>query len=246
LFAEGFFNGSAESHAAFGSLQVHAEYHGQIGPDNPNGNIDYAGNALAAARFSDTLTVSHANLNGTTGYLVYALDVVGGGSLATTTTAASMQAGLVVTLRLIHDADFAPAFQTDQYSLQDNGSVFARPLSTVALPFEFGRPFDLVVSLEAAAGSSLLDNFNTVSDGILDFTTTLSGIQVLDSTQQTVSGVSIQSASGTAYPVPRPVPVPESVGDGILALSTCLLAIVVTHSRTLDLKRTRPARPISK
>lgn len=208
----GFYSGTADSRASYGSLGAAA--HGNIALGVPESNIALF-DSVGAATFSDTLTATSP--------------------LVTSSSAGSVRYQFRVDGSMSSLGAPAPFFFGENYAVLDvqqgNGPVFevlnahvrrgglgtitnAAPpagwvtstgnlsgssvFHSVALPMVWGQPWDVKVGL-------LAWSYGTADNQFLN-TATLSGFEFFDANGVAVSDFSLKSTSGTDYfnPVPEP------------------------------------------
>jgi len=201
------------------SLGVYAGMRGSI--------AYYAGTTamtIAVSRFSDTLTISHPQLNGHTAWLQLAMRVDG---------TARVQHDARAEVAALIDASLYPVGSSlaaglmyrsaDGYAVGDGAFVIpALPLGLV--PFTFGQPFDLGIELEAMVLARFTGNerghgqFDLLLDALH---TAQIGAITIDGGSGPLTEWSLISASGHDY---APVAVPEPASALLWPLGLALLA----------------------
>jgi hypothetical protein len=210
-FVAGQVAGSAFGRAEYGRVGVYSEFHmDATGVGGPIGMpLAINGQSFAEARFTDTLTIDHASLNGLGGVIIYTFDITGNGQL-TTSPVPRNSVGALLTLALLDENGVRVGGGTVT-GISDNGTISPSPFVSTR-GFQFGTPFDFGFVMEAVIGGGFFGDVAQQSDGVLSFgnSATLTGIQVFDSSLNPVAGFSMVSGSGTSYPLQTQItPVPE-------------------------------------
>ena len=199
------FSGSASGNAQYGQLHASANgtvtntYYNQNNPPylNSDGTINPAGSptgfyTYGIASFNDTLQYGGALQSGYQARYIFHLDG--------TVSGANAAPFLNVTI----------AGQSQEFTTAQTGEL-SLDWATMGVPISGQNPQQLLVNFSTQFYLDLSDgntpDGSTVS-GMAQFsdTLTLAGIEVVDANGNPVSGVTINSASGTVYPMAAPEP----------------------------------------
>lgn len=229
------YSGQADAIARYGALGVSAKgsYQGGVANGGP-GTYD---NTVAAAKFTDTLTATSAQVTaGSAGFIRYAFELHGTASALGTPAPYYFGSTYV---ELLYEQSYQPVQYGWNVSLTrgstgtiQNTTPPAGWITTPSylsgsstfysfdLPIIWGQPWDLTVGLIATADGDVDADFLG--------TARVTGVQLFDSRHQAVSDFQLLSASGTDYLAP----VPEASTAWLLLAG---LGVVLT--------RRRPSRP---
>jgi hypothetical protein len=220
--------GNALAVADYGSLGVLAESHVDytVTPCDPSPYPSCGGlNQIvgASAGFTDTLTVSHPTLGGTSAFIAFTWALSGFGSLTTV----DPSGGLVTFLDLALFGFFNDAvFSHHGFGVQQNGSL-AMAGFEVTTPYQsitLGSPFEIGFSLlgRVNLGGSAPLGVPLSVEGSLAFnnTASLTGVLLTDELGNPLTDFFLGAASESSYPRPPPAPaqVPEPA-SGLLMLA---------------------------
>ena len=225
-YAPGYYSGTADARASFGSLGATA--HSNIVGGVPQSNLALF-ESVAAATFSDTLTATSPLLaSGSAGSVRYRFRV--DGSMASLGAPAPFFFGENYTVLDVQHGN-GPVYEVMNAHVRrgglgtisnspppagwatgtgtlSGGSVFYSAL----LPLVWGQPWDVKAGL-------LAWSYGTADNQFLN-TAALSGFEFFDASGVAVNSFNLRSASGTDYLNP----VPEPAAQALLLLGIALLA----------------------
>ncbi len=222
----GFYSGTADSSASYGSLGAAAQ--GSIAGGVPQSNLALF-DSVSAATFSDTLTATSPLVaSSSAGSVRYQFRVDGSMSslgapgpflFGENYTVLDVQQGNGPVFEVLNahvrrgglgtiTNAVPPAGWSTSTGVLSGSSVF----NSVAMPMVWGQPWDVKVGLLAWA-------YGTADNEFLN-TATLSGFEFFDANGVAVSDFSLSSASGTDYLHP----VPEPTVAALLLLGISLMA----------------------
>jgi len=172
--------------------------------------------------FTDELTINGPGMTGSAGTLDFNFLVSGSGAFSSTAPASSSLTAI---------ADFASTSATDILTYTQNsdgsssGADFLNVPETVAVPFTFGKPFSISLTLDfrglvnaATSGSASVSGSFTTTAGTSDVTAL--------ALEKPLSSYTTDSASGVNYFSNSIAAVPEPGTAGLLAVAAAGLILL--------------------
>jgi hypothetical protein len=231
----------ARASASFGELKVYAENHVNIAGSGPFYPSYYTS---AEAYFRDTLTIDAPGLTGQSGTVNVKFTLEGDlsmsarGDASLSSTPEDYSSTFTYYFQKIGYGNLSQGTQTEFFDgtvTADNHSFSIAPFLntelTIAVPFTYGTPFDVKLTIQAASYAKTQYGGDGIADA--EHTVTWGGFaSVLDSGANTVTNYSTSSDSGVNYAAP----VPEPATAGLLMFG---MAGLLSRRRRLSETRCR-------